>query len=185
MVVYRGGGEYGNDWWEDGHLLKKQNSFDDFAACAEYLHAAGYSSPGKLTIQVHCKAAVLDSCTLHMSDRHRLSSKPDSLIHAILLQGGSNGGLLMGAELTQVIVCAKYCPLEFERFEGVNCWHQCLRGKNFVLCMQRPDLFGAVISQVGVYDMLRYQLFTIGEISYCPPLTVLNLWFPCMQLDLM
>ncbi len=29
--------------------------------------------------------------------------------------------------------------------------------------MQHPSMFGAVISQVGVYDMLRYQLFTIGE----------------------
>lgn len=48
----RGGGEYGNDWWSHGHLLEKQNSFDDFASCAQYLHNAGWSSPAKLTIQV-------------------------------------------------------------------------------------------------------------------------------------
>ncbi|KAI7995158.1 Protease 2 [Camellia lanceoleosa] len=33
----RGGGEMGRQWYEDGKLLKKQNTFTDFIACAEYL----------------------------------------------------------------------------------------------------------------------------------------------------
>ena len=52
----RGGGEYGKTWWEDGHLEEKQNSFDDFASCMQYLHDNKWTSPPKLTIQVRAAA---------------------------------------------------------------------------------------------------------------------------------
>lgn len=62
----RGGGEFGEDWHLQGNLTNKQNVFDDFAACAQHLIDAGYTSPAKLAIR-----------------------------------GGSNGGLLVGAVMTQ------------------------------------------------------------------------------------
>ena len=62
----RGGGEYGEVWHAAGTLTRKQNVFDDFFACAEYLTRAGYTRPDKLAIE-----------------------------------GRSNGGLLVGAALTQ------------------------------------------------------------------------------------
>ncbi len=62
----RGGGEYGDRWHEAGMLDRKQNTFDDFIAAAEWLAANGYTNPEKLAIA-----------------------------------GGSNGGLLTGALVTQ------------------------------------------------------------------------------------
>lgn len=62
----RGGGEYGDRWHEAGMLDRKQNTFDDFIAAAEWLIANRYTNPEKLAIS-----------------------------------GGSNGGLLTGALVTQ------------------------------------------------------------------------------------
>ncbi len=41
----RGGGELGRRWYEAGKLEHKQNSFDDYAACAEHLIAEGWTTP--------------------------------------------------------------------------------------------------------------------------------------------
>jgi oligopeptidase B len=58
----RGGQIYGRQWYEDGKLLKKMNTFTDFNSCAEYLIEQEYTSRDKL-----------------------------------FAQGGSAGGMLMGA----------------------------------------------------------------------------------------
>lgn len=91
----RGGGEFGEEWHKAGSLLHKQNVFDDFIACAEYLITAGYTNPTKLGIE-----------------------------------GGSNGGLLVTAAMTQ-----------------------------------RPDLFRAVVSIAGLYDVLRLEITENGQFN--------------------
>ena len=88
----RGGGEYGDEWHKAGNLTKKQNVFDDFAACAHYLIEHKYTSTPKLG-----------------------------------MLGGSNGGLLMGAMITQ-----------------------------------HPELMKAVVSEVGIYDAVRSELWPNG-----------------------
>ena len=104
VAVLRGGGEFGDGWHRDGHLTRKQNVFDDFAACAKRLIEAGYTKPAKLAIE-----------------------------------GGSNGGLLMGAAFTQ-----------------------------------HPELFGAVVAHVGIYDMLRVELSANGQFNITEFGTVKN-----------
>ena len=88
----RGGGEFGRAWHEAGRLDRKQNVFDDFAACARWLAESKWSSAEHIAVM-----------------------------------GASNGGLLVGATLTQ-----------------------------------HPELIGAALAEVGVMDMLRFHLFTIG-----------------------
>ena len=46
----RGGGELGEAWYRTGKLAHKQNSFDDFIACAEHLIAQNYTSAQQLVI---------------------------------------------------------------------------------------------------------------------------------------
>lgn len=44
----RGGEDMGRQWYEDGKLLEKWNTFDDFIACSEYVIAEGYTSAAHL-----------------------------------------------------------------------------------------------------------------------------------------
>jgi oligopeptidase B len=62
----RGGNEMGEQWREDGMLMKKKNTFNDFVDCAQYLVDQNWTSKERLVIE-----------------------------------GGSAGGLLMGAVVNQ------------------------------------------------------------------------------------
>ncbi len=44
----RGGGELGRRWYEDGKLLRKRHTFEDFVACAQHLVDERYTSPSRL-----------------------------------------------------------------------------------------------------------------------------------------
>ncbi|MGE5278660.1 MAG: prolyl oligopeptidase family serine peptidase [Acidobacteriota bacterium] len=91
----RGGGEYGEDWHRAGMLDRKQNSFDDFLAAAQYLITEGYTAPGRLAIY-----------------------------------GYSNGGLLVGAAITQrpdlfaaaVAKAGHHDMLRYHRFSSGAGW---------------------------------------------------------------
>ena len=47
----RGGGEMGEEWREQGRMMQKINTFNDFIDCAEYLVASRYTAPDRLVIQ--------------------------------------------------------------------------------------------------------------------------------------
>lgn len=86
VPALRGGSEYGAAWAAAAEKTRKQVTFDDFIAAAEWLVAQKITSPARLAIA-----------------------------------GASNGGLLVASASTQ-----------------------------------RPELFGAVLVEVGVLDMLRF-----------------------------
>lgn len=47
----RGGGEMGEEWREQGRMMKKINTFNDFIDCAEFLIKSKYTAPDRLVIQ--------------------------------------------------------------------------------------------------------------------------------------
>ncbi len=103
LANIRGGGEYGPGWHQAALLQHRQNSFDDFAAVAEDLIAAGITSPAHLGIQ-----------------------------------GGSNGGLLVGTvmlqrpELFSAVVC-QVPLLDMRRY------HKLLAGASWMAEYGDPD----------------------------------------------
>jgi oligopeptidase B len=47
----RGGGERGRNWWLDGRLGRKRNTFTDFIAVADMLAGQGWAAPGRIVSQ--------------------------------------------------------------------------------------------------------------------------------------
>ena len=48
IVHVRGGGELGQQWYEDGKFLKKKNTFNDYLDATDALLKLGYGSPSLL-----------------------------------------------------------------------------------------------------------------------------------------
>jgi prolyl oligopeptidase len=89
----RGGGEYGEMWHRGGQKANKNNTINDFIACAEFLIERGFTNPKRLAAM-----------------------------------GGSAGGITVANAL-----------------------------------VRRPDLFTAVVSRVGLLDMLRFETTPNGK----------------------
>ena len=51
LVHPRGGGELGRQWYLDGKLLAKQNTFTDTIACGEHLVASGVVDANRLAVR--------------------------------------------------------------------------------------------------------------------------------------
>lgn len=51
VAQLRGGAEFGNDWYDAGRLLNKQNTYNDLIAVAEHFIQAGWTRPGKLALE--------------------------------------------------------------------------------------------------------------------------------------
>ena len=62
----RGGGEMGRQWYENGKLLKKKNTFTDFIASAEYLIEKKFCSKEKLCIEGRSAGGLLIGAVLNM-----------------------------------------------------------------------------------------------------------------------
>ncbi len=61
----RGGGEYGEAWHRAGMLKNKQNVFDDFIACAEWLQEEGLTDPDHLAILGRSNGGLLVGAVLN------------------------------------------------------------------------------------------------------------------------
>ncbi|HTR81915.1 MAG TPA: S9 family peptidase [Bacteroidota bacterium] len=70
-VVYalahiRGGGDLGEEWRDDGKMMKKKNTFTDFIACAEHLIRERYTSKDRLAIEGGSAGGLLVGACLNM-----------------------------------------------------------------------------------------------------------------------
>ena len=62
----RGGREKGEQWYKDGKLLNKKNTFKDFIACSEHLIKHKYTSKEKLIIEGASAGGLLVGAILNM-----------------------------------------------------------------------------------------------------------------------
>jgi oligopeptidase B len=62
----RGGAFLGTDWYEDGKMLKKMNTFKDFISCAEHLIKKLYTSKGNIVTEGRSAGGLLVGATMVM-----------------------------------------------------------------------------------------------------------------------
>jgi oligopeptidase B len=63
----RGGNEMGEQWREDGRMMKKKNTFTDFVDCAKYLIGEKWTSPSRLMIEGGSAGGMLMGAVVNMN----------------------------------------------------------------------------------------------------------------------
>lgn len=135
-VVYahahiRGGADLGRQWYDDGKMLKKKNTFTDFIACADFLVKEGVCSRDRLVIQ-----------------------------------GGSAGGLLIGAVVTMRPDVCKAAVLQVPFVDVINT----MADETIPLTVQEFQQWGNPAKQ----DDYAYMK------SYCPYTNIKKTAYPAM-----
>jgi oligopeptidase B len=63
----RGGEDLGRDWYDDGKLLKKKNTFTDFIDCSKFVISEGYTSPEHLYAEGGSAGGLLMGAVINMA----------------------------------------------------------------------------------------------------------------------
>lgn len=66
LAQIRGGSDLGEQWYEDGKMLNKKNTFHDFIACSEKLVEDGYTSSDKLAAMGGSAGGLLMGAVVNM-----------------------------------------------------------------------------------------------------------------------
>jgi oligopeptidase B len=66
QAYIRGGGEFGEEWREQGRMMNKLNTFYDFIDCADYLVKNKYTSSDRLVIQGGSAGGLLMGAVINM-----------------------------------------------------------------------------------------------------------------------
>jgi oligopeptidase B len=66
LAYIRGGGELGEEWRQQGRMMQKMNTFNDFIDCADYLIENRYTSSSRLVIQGGSAGGLLVGAVMNM-----------------------------------------------------------------------------------------------------------------------
>ena len=66
IAYIRGGGELGEEWREQGRMMQKMNTFNDFIDCADYLIKNRYTAADRLVIQGGSAGGLLMGAVINM-----------------------------------------------------------------------------------------------------------------------
>ncbi len=136
----RGGQELGRQWYEQGRLLHKPNTFSDFIACAEYLIAEGYTSPQQLAISGRSAGGLLMGAVVTM--------RPD-LFRAVVA----------GVPFTNVVIAMLKADLpltvtEWEQWgnPAIEAEYRVMRSYDPYLNL-KPGPYPHILATAGLYDL--------------------------------